>query len=75
MGGLIDNMLWDEMKSPEDKGLCQVKGLHCQETFSPTPSTASIRVVFVTAAVDNWGLRHLGVDQVFLKEASTRRSG
>jgi len=49
------------------KGFRQVKGLHYQETFSPTPAAASIRLVLATAAVEDRELRHLDVEQAFLQ--------
>lgn len=38
-----------------------------QETFSPTPAGASIRMVLAIAAVEDWELRHLDVEQAFLE--------
>ena len=49
------------------KGFRQVKGLHYQKTFFPTPAAASIRLVLATAAVEDRELRHLDVWQAFLQ--------
>ena len=47
------------------QGFRQVKGLHYHESSSPTP-TAS-RAVLATAAMKNWELRHIDVEQAYLQ--------
>ena len=53
------------------QGFGQIKGIHYDESYSPTPWQASIRMVLGIAAVKDWGLRQLDVDMVYL-EAGVR---
>ncbi|CAM9602870.1 unnamed protein product [Sphacelaria rigidula] len=48
-------------------GYSQVKGVDCFETFAPTASAISNRLVVATACKLDWDLRHLDVDQVFIQ--------
>ena len=45
----------------------QIKGIHYDESSSPTPSQASIRVVLGIVAVKDWELRQLDVDMAYLE--------
>ena len=49
------------------QGFRQIKGLHYHESFSPTPTAASMRAVLATAAVEDWELRHIDVEQAYLQ--------
>ena len=49
------------------QGLRQIKGIHYDESSSPTPSQTSIRMVFGIAAVKDWELRQLDVDMAYLE--------
>ena len=49
------------------KGYSQVKGVHYFDTFAPTASTTSDRIVAATACKLDWDLRHLDVDQAFIQ--------
>ena len=48
------------------QGFRQVKGLHYHESSSPTPTASSMRAVLATAAVKNWELWHIDVEQAYL---------
>ena len=45
----------------------QVEGVHYTEKFSPTPATASIRMLLPMAAATDGELRHFDAEQAFLK--------
>ena len=45
----------------------QIKGIHYDESSSPTLSQASIRMVLGIAAVKDWELRQLDVDMAYLE--------
>ena len=49
------------------QGFRQVKGLHYHESCSPTPKASSVRAVLATAAVKNWELQHIDVEQAYLQ--------
>ena len=49
------------------QGFWQVEGIHYMETYSPTPATASIRMILATAAAKDRELRHFDAEQAFLK--------
>ena len=49
------------------QGFRQIKGIHYDESPSPTPSQASIRTVLGTAAVKDWELHRLDVDMAYLE--------
>ena len=49
------------------KGFRQVRGLHYHESSFPTPTASSMRTVLATAAVKNWELRHIDVEQAYLQ--------
>ena len=49
------------------QGFRQIKGIHYDESSSPTPSQASIRMVLDIAAVKDWELRQLDVDMTYLE--------
>ena len=49
------------------QGFRQVKGSHHHESSSPTPTASSMRAVLATAAVKNWELRHIEVEQAYLQ--------
>ncbi|CAN0255023.1 unnamed protein product, partial [Ascophyllum nodosum] len=49
------------------QGFWQVKGVHYTEKYSPTPATASIRMLLVTAAAKDGKLRHFDAEPAFLK--------
>ncbi|CAN0335182.1 unnamed protein product, partial [Ascophyllum nodosum] len=49
------------------QGFRQVKGLHYHESSSPIPTASSTRAVLATAAVKNWELRHIDVEQAYLQ--------
>ena len=53
------------------QGFRQIKDIHYDESSSPTPSHASIRMVLSIAAVKDWELRQLDVDLAYL-EASVK---
>ena len=46
-----------------------IKGIHYDESSSPTPSQASIRMVLGIAAVKDWELCQLDVDMAYLEAA------
>ena len=48
------------------QGFRQIKGIHYDESSSPTPSQASIRMVLGIAAVKDWELRQLDIDMAYL---------
>ncbi|CAN0297696.1 unnamed protein product, partial [Ascophyllum nodosum] len=49
------------------QGFRQIKGIHYDESSSPTPSRASIRMVLGIAAMKDWELRQLDVDMAYLE--------
>ena len=49
------------------QGFWQVEGVHYTEKYSPTPATASIRMLLAMAAAKDGELRHFDVEQAFLK--------
>ena len=49
------------------QGFWQVEGVHYTEKYSPTPATASIRMLWAMAAAKNRELRHFDAEQTFLK--------
>ncbi|CAM9184886.1 unnamed protein product [Sphacelaria rigidula] len=46
------------------------EGVDHFETFAPTPSTTSKRLVVIRACKLDWDLRHLGVGQTFMPSES-----
>ena len=44
-----------------------MEGVHYTEKYSPTPATASIRMLLVMAAAKDGELRHFDAEQAFLK--------
>lgn len=48
------------------QGFRPIKGLHCEESSSPTPAAASIRMALATAAVIDMELRHIDLKQAYL---------
>ena len=49
------------------KGYSQVEGVGYFDTFAPTASTTSNRIVAAMACKLDWDLRHLDVDQAFIQ--------
>ena len=49
------------------QGFCQVEGVHNTEKHSPTPATASIRMLLAMVAAKDGELRHFDAEQAFLK--------
>ena len=49
------------------KGYSQVEGVDYFETFAPTASTTSNRLIAAMACKLDWDLRHLDVDQAFIQ--------
>ena len=49
------------------QGFWQVEGVHYTEKSSPTPATASIRMLLAMAAAKDGELRHFDAEQAFLK--------
>ena len=49
------------------QGFRHIIGIHYDESSSPTPSQASIRMVLGIAAVKDWELRQLDVDMAYLE--------
>ena len=49
------------------QGFWQVDGIHYTEKYSPTPATASIRMLLAMAAAKDGELRHFDAEQAFLK--------
>ena len=49
------------------QGLQRIKGIHYDESSSPTPSQPSIRMVFGIAAVRDWKLHQLDVNMAYLE--------
>ena len=49
------------------QGFWQVEGIHYTEKYSPTPATASIRMLLAMAAAKDGELRHFDAEQAFLK--------
>ena len=49
------------------KGYSQVEGVDYFDTFAPTASTTSNRIVAAMACKLDWDLRHLDVDQAFIQ--------
>ena len=48
------------------QGFWQVEGVHYTEKYSPTPATASIRMLLAMAAAKDVELRHFDAEQAFL---------
>ena len=44
-----------------------MEGVHYAEKYSPTPATASIRMLLAMAAAKDGELRHFDAEQAFLK--------
>ena len=49
------------------QGFRHIKVIYYDESSSPTPSQASLRMVLGIAAVKDWELRHIDVDMSYLK--------
>ena len=49
------------------QGFWQVEGVHYTKKYSPTPATASIRMLLAMAAAKDGELRHFDAEQAFLK--------
>ena len=49
------------------QGFWQVEGVHYTEKYSPTPATASIRMLLAMAAAKDGELRHFDAEQAFVK--------
>ncbi|CAN0465889.1 unnamed protein product, partial [Ascophyllum nodosum] len=49
------------------QGFWQVEGVHYTEKYSPTPATASIRILLAMVAAKDGELRHFDAEQAFLK--------
>ena len=49
------------------QGFWQVEGVHYTEKYSPTPVTASIRMLLAMVAAKDGELRHFDAEQAFLK--------
>ena len=49
------------------QGFRQIKGIHYNESSSPTPSQASMRMVLGIAAAKYWELHQLDVDMAYLE--------
>ena len=49
------------------QGFWQVEGVHYTEKYSPTPATASIRMLLAMVATKDGELRHFDAEQAFLK--------
>ena len=49
------------------QGFWQVEGVHYTENYSPTPVTASIRMLLAMAAAKDGELRHIDAEQALLK--------
>ena len=49
------------------QGFRQVEGVHYTEKYSPTPATASIRMLLAMAAAKDGELRHFDAEQEFFK--------
>ena len=49
------------------QGFKQVKGIHYEESSSPTPAQASIRMVLSMIAALGWKARQLDVDMAYLE--------
>ena len=49
------------------QGFWQVESVHYTENYSPTPATASIRMLLAMAAAKDGELRHFDAEQAFLK--------
>ena len=50
-----------------EQGFWQVGGVHYTEKYSPTPATASSRMLLAMAAAKDGELRHFDAEQAFLK--------
>ncbi|CAM9579224.1 unnamed protein product, partial [Choristocarpus tenellus] len=49
------------------KGFRKIEGLDFQDTFAPTPSPASLKMVLALAAGKDWELKHWDVKQAFIQ--------
>ena len=49
------------------QGFWQVEGVHYTEKYTPTPATASIRMLLTMAAAKDGELRHFDAEKAFLK--------
>ncbi|CAM9923551.1 unnamed protein product, partial [Ascophyllum nodosum] len=49
------------------KGFRQIKGIHYQESSSPTPTQSSIRMALAVMALLDWEGRQLDVEMAFLE--------
>ena len=56
------------------QGFSQVGGVHYTEKYSPTPATASIRVLLAMTAAKDGELCHFDAEQAFLKADIERRN-
>ena len=54
------------------QGFRQIKGIHYQESSSPTPTQSSIRMALAVTALLNWEGRHLDVEMAFLEADVTK---
>ncbi|MBW0494711.1 hypothetical protein O181_034426 [Austropuccinia psidii MF-1] len=48
------------------RGFCQIHGINYDETFAPTPTFSSLRLLFSTACLKRWGIRTFDVKVAFL---------
>ena len=48
------------------QGFRQIKGLHYEESSSPTPAADSIRMSLATAVVMDMELRHIDFEEAYL---------
>ena len=51
----------------------QVEGVHYTEKYSPTPATASIRMLLAMAAATDGELRHFDAEQAFFRRILTKK--
>ncbi|MBW0503131.1 hypothetical protein O181_042846 [Austropuccinia psidii MF-1] len=48
------------------RGFCQIHGINYEETFAPTPTFSTLRLLFLTACINRWEIRTFDMKVAFL---------
>ena len=71
MGFKVKSIEFSEVTEPKArlvaKGFSQIPGVDYHETFAPTPSASSIKLLVATAIDLDLGLFHLDAEQAFVQ--------